>query len=54
MFKENLALSKMERTKLQEPVVFRDIGDFQNCSFDFFFGYSLVLNHIRITLRNIE
>jgi hypothetical protein len=54
MFKENLALSKMERTKLQEPAVFRAVGDFQNCGFDLFVGHSLVLNHIRLKLRNVE
>jgi len=42
MFKENLPLSKMECTKLQEPAEFRAVGDFQNCSFDLFVGYSLV------------
>ena len=54
MFKENLSLSKMEHTKLQEPAEFRAVGDFQNCCFDLSVGYSLVLNHTRLKLRNVE
>jgi len=53
MFKENLPLSKMERTKLEEPALFGVVGDFQICSYDLFVGYSLVLNHIRLELRNV-
>jgi len=44
----------MEHTKLQEPAEFRAVGDFQNCCFDLSVGYSLVLNHTRLKLRNVE
>jgi hypothetical protein len=54
MFKGNLPLSKMEHTKLQEQAEFRAVGDIENRSFDLFVGYSLVLNHICLKLRNVE